>query len=80
MYTYILNSVVFLLFRCFESGVFNGFFRSKGVHLLKSLYPEASLIDIVFSLVYTEWDSLAAYSHRTMNDCKIIFHTVNTQI
>lgn len=53
-------------FRCFETGIYKGFWRSESaIILLRQLLPdEFKDKEIIISNIYNDWDIAAARSHR----------------
>ena len=52
-------SAFFLYFRCFESGVYDGFFKSNGDVLFRSLVEQYGITAVVYEHVYNNWDVTA---------------------
>ena len=48
-------------FRCFESGIFCGFFQSHGDSLFRSITEEHKITALVYEHVYNDWDVNATH-------------------
>ena len=54
----------FLIFRCFESSIYRGFFRKNWEILFSELVVVHSVSETVIINIYNDWDILASEKHR----------------
>ena len=54
----------FLIFRCFESSIYRGFFRKNWEILFSELVVVHNVSETVIINIYNDWDILASEKHR----------------
>ena len=54
----------FLIFRCFESSIYRGFFRKNWEILFSDLVVVHNVSETVIINIYNDWDILVSEKHR----------------